>query len=247
MSNPVCVIDAHMDMHFQALNEAVKSAPAGELLVERCNGQRYLGCGLTAAKTVTIQGTPGNALGAYLSGATLRVEGNAQDAVGDTMDSGAILIHGRCGDAVGYGMRGGRILVEGDVGYRGGIHMKAYKDKVPVLIVGGRAGSFLGEYQAGGVILVLGLGGDGSAPVGYFCGTGMHGGKIILRCTQPPAGLPGQIACRKAGPEDLAEISSLVEEYAREFGVPVQTILESNFYLLTPNSKNPYKQLYTHS
>ena len=245
MSNPVCVIDAHWDLHFQALNQAVKDAPDGEILVRNCNGQRYLGCGLSAAKALTIQGTPGNALGAYLSGATIRVEGNAQDAVGDTMDSGAILIHGRCGDAAGYGMRGGCILVEGDVGYRGGIHMKAYRDKIPHLIIGGRAGSFLGEYQAGGVIMVLGLGGDGSAPVGYFCGTGMHGGKIILRCVTPPRGLPEQILCRKADAGDLEEIRHLTKAYADEFGASQEEILGSDFYILTPNTKNPYKRLYT--
>mgnify|MGYP002508363490 CR=1 FL=1 len=44
-----------------------------------------------------------------------------------------------------------------NAGYRAGIHMKAYKDKVPVMVIGGTAGSFLGEYQAGGVIVVLGL------------------------------------------------------------------------------------------
>ena len=35
--------------------------------------------------------------------------------------------------------------------------MKAYKGKIPVMIIGGTAGSFLGEYQAGGLIVVLGL------------------------------------------------------------------------------------------
>jgi glutamate synthase domain-containing protein 3 len=34
--------------------------------------------------------------------------------------------------------------------------MKAYQDKIPILVIGGTAGSFLGEYQAGGLIIVLG-------------------------------------------------------------------------------------------
>lgn len=50
-------------------------------------------------------------------------------------------------DATGYAMRGGKIFVRGNAGYRAGIHMKAYKDKTPVLVIGGKAGSFLGEYQ----------------------------------------------------------------------------------------------------
>lgn len=58
------------------------------------------------------------------------------------MNSGKIYVHGSCGDATGYAMRGGRILIEGNSGYRTGIHMKAYKDKLPVIVIGGAAGSF---------------------------------------------------------------------------------------------------------
>ena len=78
------------------------------------------------------------------------------------MNAGEIVVHGRCGDAAGYGMRGGRILIRDDVGYRAGIHMKAYENHEPVLVIGADAGSFLGEYLAGGLILVLGIG-----PVSY--------------------------------------------------------------------------------
>jgi glutamate synthase domain-containing protein 3 len=42
--------------------------------------------------------------------------------------------------------------------------MKAYEDDLPVLVIGGRAGSFLGEYQAGGIIIVLGKGCRGGVP-----------------------------------------------------------------------------------
>lgn len=90
-------------------------------------------------------------------------------------------------------MRGGSIYVQGDAGYRAGIHMKAYRDKVPVLAVGGRAGSFLGEYQAGGYIVVLGLGGDGAPPVGRFCAAGCTGERSS--CAAPAR--PG--TCRPGG------------------------------------------------
>ena len=107
-------------------------------------------------------------------------------------------------------MRGGAIYVEKDVGYRAGIHMKAYKDKLPVLVIGGRAGSFLGEYQAGGIIIVLGIGYENNAPVGYFCGTGMHGGKIYLRTKNLPKDLPGQIAVKKANTSDMLKINDYI-------------------------------------
>ena len=97
-----------------------------------------------------INGTPRNALGAYLDGCVITVHGNAQDATGDTMNDGTIYISGSSGDATGYAMRGGRIFVNGDVGYRAGIHMKEYKEKSPVLVVGGSAGSFLGNTRREG-------------------------------------------------------------------------------------------------
>ena len=77
-------------------------------------------------------------------------------------------------------MRGGKIYIQGNAGYRAGIHMKAYKEKIPVMIIGGYAGSFLGEYQAGGIIIVLGLHTDRRHIVGNFPCTGMHGGKMFL-------------------------------------------------------------------
>lgn len=234
-------------MHFADLNERIKAEKDAELTIENCIGQRYIGSGLSG-KTLHITGIAGNALGAYLDGCRIVTHGNAQDATGDTMNDGEIIIHGSCGDGAGYGMRGGRILIKGDVGYRAGIHMKAYKEKLPVMVIGGSAGSFLGEYQAGGVIVVLGLRREsGSAPVGYFCGTGMHGGKMFLRCEKPPAGLPGQICVSEASAGDLQEIEPYIDEFCAAFGEDKQQILAGRFYLLTPNSKNPYKQLYTYN
>ena len=114
----------------------------------------------------------------YRRMAKAMVHGNAQDAVGDTMNAGRIIVHGSIGDAAGYAMRGGEIYVEGNAGYRAGIHMKAYGDKLPAMVIGGRAGSFLGEYQAGGVIIVLGLTESSRPIVSNFPCTGMHGGKL---------------------------------------------------------------------
>lgn len=120
-------------LDFQALNRQVKAA-SGDVCIRDCCGQRFIGSGLKD-KTVTIHGTPGNALGAYLDGAVIEVHGNVQDAVGDTMNAGEIVVHGNAGDALGYAMRGGAIYVRGDAGYRAGIHMKAYEDKQPVIVI----------------------------------------------------------------------------------------------------------------
>lgn len=232
-------------LDFQELNKMIKHSDSKELMIDNCLGQRYLGSGLSSG-TIQIHGTPGNALGAYLDGADITVYGNAQDSIGDTMNQGNIVIHGSCGDTPGYAMRGGKIFIKGNAGYRAGIHMKAYHDKLPVLVIGGTAGSFLGEYQAGGRIIVLGLGSTKPCPIGYFCGTGMHGGKIFLRCDEMPPNLPKQVKASKAAEEDLAEIRGDIQQFCKEFDIDESTVINHTFYVLTPNTKNPYKQLYVH-
>jgi len=229
------------NLDFRELNTQIKMAREN-VRIANCCGQRFIGCGLHG-KAITIQGTPGNALGAYLDGATIEVQGNVQDAVGDTMNDGKIVVHGNAGDALGYAMRGGSIFVRGNAGYRTGIHMKQYKDKKPAIVVGGSAGSFLGEYLAGGFIIVLGMDTD-KMPVGNFTGTGMHGGKVFVRTNCEISNLPAQVVAEIATHTDLAEISPLLSEFSACFGIDAEALMRDRFYLFKPNAKNPYKQLY---
>ncbi len=233
-------------VHFQLLNEAVRHSPETEIELDGCMGQRYIGAGLSGKKIV-VNGVPGNALGAYLNGCDITVNGNAQDATGDTMDSGSIVIYGNAGDATGYAMRGGKIFIQGNTGYRTGIHMKAYKDLKPVIVAGGRAGSFLGEYQAGGIIIVLGLHRDGLPIIGNFCGSGMHGGTMYLRCESLPHRLPEQVAIARRRGCDLPEIREILEEYCEKFALDAEKLLDANFFVLTPNTANPYQRMYTNN
>lgn len=184
-------------LDFRELNNKLRTA-TDDCLITGCCGQRFIAAGMSQRR-FTVEGIPRNALGAYLNGAEITVNANAQDAVGDTMNDGRIVIHGNIGDAAGYAMRGGQILVKGNAGYRAGIHMKAYKNKIPLMIIGGTAGSFLGEYQAGGVIVVLGIGEKTKSILGDFPCTGMHGGKIFLRCDCDEIKLPPQVTARTAG------------------------------------------------
>lgn len=227
---------------FKELNFLIKQSDT-DILIDDCYGQRFIGAGLDS-KNITINGTPGNALGSYLDGAVIYVNGNAQDAVGDTMNAGKIVVNGNAGDALGYAMRGGEIYVKGDSGYRTGIHMKQYEDKKPVIVVGGKTGSFLGEYLAGGLIIVLGIDCD-SVPVGNFTGTGMHGGKIFIRSNEEPKNLPEQVTVEPPAENDLNEISVYIKEFSKNFNMNVNDLLKGAFYILKPNAKNPYKQLYT--
>lgn len=229
-------------LNFSELNEAIRSA-GDSLRISGCLGQRFIASGMSG-KSIEIDGIPGNALGSYLTGAYITVNGNAQDAVGDTMNAGRIVVRGNIGDAAGYAMRGGEIYIKGNAGYRAGIHMKEYKEKKPAIVIGGRAGSFLGEYQAGGLILVLGLNTDGKPIVGNFPCMGMHGGKMILRGDVSGIRFPDRVNLHTADAEVLSEIRPFVEQFCEFFGYDAKALLEDTYTVITPDSKNPYKQMY---
>jgi glutamate synthase domain-containing protein 3 len=237
-------------MHYRELNARLREATAGG--VERIDlhnvyGQRYLGTDLHRPVEIHIYGTPGNDLGSFMDGPQIVVHGNAQDGCGNTMNGGQIVIHGRAGDATGHSMRGGKIFVRDDVGYRVAIHMKEYQGQRPSIVIGGTAQHFLGEYMAGGVLVVLGLNlRPGEHHTANFIGTGMHGGVMYI-C--------GDLADHQLGKEvgrvpleevDRALLESLVDEHAGHFGGDARAILEHPFTKLVPLSLRPYGRLYAY-
>ncbi len=237
-------IDAQ-GMHYRDLNARIRAAlAAGEREIElvNVNGQRYIADGLDVEARITVRGVPGNDLGAFMQAPTVVVHGNAQDAVGNTMNGGRIVVHGDAGDVLGYGMRAGNILVRGNVGYRVGIHMKAYRTQVPALIVGGSAADFLGEYMAGGILVVLGLNGHpGQPPVGDYCATGMHGGIIYVRGEIDRCRVAANhVAIRQAGEDDLRELQPQLAEFCAEFGLDAAAIADAPWWKLVPFSHRPY-------
>lgn len=244
MQNQNALIDA-AGKDFRQLNREIKACGQKNITLTNCLGQRFIAAGMTG-KNLHINGIPGNALGCYLSDSVITVNGNAQDQLGDTMDNGTIIIHGDAGDCAGYAMRGGSIFIKGNTGYRTGIHMKAYEENIPVLIIGGAAGSFLGEYQAGGIIIVLGLT-EPERFTGAFCAIGMHGGRIYLRTAD--AGLPpsDKLNINIAAEEDIALIKPYLSRFAAYFGGDADELAAGPFTLVTPNTRNPYKTLYTYS
>lgn len=239
------VIDAQ-GMHYMDLNSLVRESSEEKTELNNVLGQRFIGAGLKG-REIIINGVPGNALGAYLNNSKIVVHGNAQDAVGDTMNDGTIIIHGNCGDTTGYAMRSGEIYVKGNAGYRVGIHMKEYQELYPIIVIGGGVGDFLGEYQAGGIIIVLGIGKEGNCPVGSFCGTGMHGGSMYIRSDVKPEGLPVQVLCTEATAGEKESIRKYTDRFCKHFGNTSDELLSGNFYKLTPNTASPYKQLYTNN
>ena len=162
------------------------------------------------------------------------------DAVGDTMNGGRIYLHGDAGDAAGYAMWGGALYIRGNAGSRAGVHIKA----TALLLIGGCAGPFLGEYQAGGTIVVLGLGRSGPL-LGPSACAGMHGGRIFLRGGAENLALPGHIAVNAATAEDMLFVKPHLENAGERFGWDLAEVLNAPFTVLTPQTHRPYKTMYT--
>jgi glutamate synthase domain-containing protein 3 len=215
---------------------------ANRIIINGVMGQRYIASAATAKDLyVGINGTPGNNLGAFLNGPTLEVFGNAQDMTGNTMSSGRIVVHGNAWDVTGLAARGGRILVKGSSGYRVGIHMKAFGPQQPQIIIGGIAGDYLGEYMAGGTIVVLGHGvPEGESPVGSFVGAGIHGGMIYVRGLVKEHQLGTGAAIKPLEDSDKAVLEELMADYERSFSVKLERDW-SKFTKIAPLSSRPFR------
>jgi glutamate synthase domain-containing protein 3 len=242
-------IDA-MDLHYRQVNTLLREAVAeGVNRIELHNvfGQRYLGTDLHRPVEIHIHGTPGNDLASFMDGPRIVVHGNAQDGCGNTMNGGEVIIHGRAGDVTGHSMRGGKIFVRDDVGYRVGIHMKEYEGKRPSIVIGGTAQHFLGEYMAGGVLIVLGLSlHPGERHMANFIGTGMHGGVMYLRGELDETQLGKEVGQVPLDEDDHSLLEKLVTEFAGHFGYNAQAILGQPFTKLIPLSLRPYGRLYAY-
>jgi glutamate synthase domain-containing protein 3 len=119
--------------------------------------------------------------------------------------------------------------------------MKEYGDKKPVIVIGGKAGDFLGEYMAGGIILVLNLKGEEHAM--KFMGVGMHGGAIYIRGEAKHIGKEAKIA--DINEDDLHLIGNLSKEFSEQFNpnMDLGKTMESKFTKV-PLSHRPYGKLY---
>lgn len=234
-------------LSFRELNQRIREVAANgadEIELVNVNGQRYIGSGVDQNPIIKIYGTPGNDLGAFMGSSKILVYGDCEDGVGNTMSNGEIMVYGSAGDIVGYSMRGGKIYIKGNAGYRVGIHLKASRERSPVIVIGGSVRDFLGEYMAGGTIVVLGFGVNNGEIVGDFVGTGIHGGKVYVRgkVQKDKIGLDAVIAPMRD--EDWVELKRILIDYCKAFNLRLRSLPKTKFTKIVPTSSRPYGKTY---
>jgi glutamate synthase domain-containing protein 3 len=255
MSRYAKVIDA-AGVHFRDLNQQIRNAANNgirKLIIDSVYGHRYIGTGVYDRQIeIEVNGTPGQDLGAFLNGPiTIQVYGNGQDGIGNTMNDGKIIVHGNAGDLLAMSMRGGKIFIRGDVGYRGLLHMKEYLEKKPLVVIGGTAQDFFGEYMAGGIGILLGLTlREGQTHRANFIGTGMHGGSLYIRGDEDTIHeyqLGKEVSPVEMNEEDFKLLEKAIREFAWHFdGFNYKEILDTPFTKLIPVHKRPYGKLYAY-
>ena len=244
---PIDYRDLNAMIHARTLKNCKK------IVLHNICGQRFIGAALQGDFEIIINGVPGNDLGVFMDGPKITVNGNCEDQVGNTMNQGSMIINGNGGDVIGLSARGGTIYIKGDVGFRVGIHMKEYKNKFPIIIIGGTAKDFLGEYMAGGIIVVLGLKflPDGSiididqSICGTELGTGIHRGSIYLRTDEKLEDKLG-VGAKIVGYDgkEKEEIVPFLYEYCETFNIPIDLVINKQFQVIKPISKRPYGGTY---
>ena len=92
--------------------------------------------------------------------------------------------------------------------------------------------------------MVLGLHTDGKPIAGYFPCTGQHGGRVIFRGDVSALRFPLQVTPHPASEEELALLRPLVERWCALFGGDAVALLQGPFTVATPDTGNPYRQMY---
>jgi len=175
----------------------------------------------TGTITVTLKGTAGQSLGAFLpSGITLRLEGDANDYVGKGLSGGEIVIRPDrasvfqaeknviAGNVIGYGATSGTMFIRGLVGER-----FLVRNSGATAVVEG-VGDHALEYMTGGLAVILG-------GTGRNLGAGMSGGTAYVYNLRPERVNPdslssGELELLELGAADAAILRDLVERHREE-------------------------------
>jgi glutamate synthase domain-containing protein 3 len=125
--------------------------------------------------------------------------------------------------------------------------MKSYMDKEPIIVIGGRAKDFAGEYMAGGKLIILGLDTPAGQPlVGRYCGSGMHGGAMYVRGEIADWSIGKGVSPQVPSEADLAELRGILGDYCTTFGLDLETVMSKPFVKLSALSARPHGRLYAY-
>lgn len=72
----------------------------------------------------------------------------------------------------------------------------------------------------------------------------MRGGKMFMYSDCKDVKFPSQITVHHADEADMKELTAYVFKYCEVFGYDMNEVLNAPFTVVTPDSKNPYKQMY---
>ena len=120
-----------------------------EIIVYRCSGHRFLGCGLhekSDGLRLHVYGSSGDYLASGLDGAEVIVHGNGQDQLGQIFHRGKLVVYGDVGQTFFYGAKGGNAFILGNAAGRPLINAVG----LPRVVINGTCLDYLGEsFMAG--------------------------------------------------------------------------------------------------
>jgi formylmethanofuran dehydrogenase subunit C len=155
-------------------------------------------------------------VGAGMAAGELVVVGDVGAGAGTSMSGGVVRIAGAAGHGAATAMRGGELRIAGDVGDQLGGALPGERTGMSegLVIVGGKAGAFVGDRMRRGLIVI-------ADSVGPFCAARMLAGTIIVGATIGPD--PG-VAMRRGS---LIALAGLVQPAAgfADCGVTELTVL----------------------
>ncbi len=67
---------------------------------------------------------------------------------------------------------------------------------------------------------------------------------MFLRSACKDVVFPDQVTAHPATENDMQELQSYILEYCQFFKLDMKEVLSSPFTVVTPDSKNPYRQMY---
>ena len=67
---------------------------------------------------------------------------------------------------------------------------------------------------------------------------------MVLRSDCEDITFPQQVTARPAEETDLAELKTLLHDFCSAFDYDISMVLNAPFTVITPDSANPYRQMY---